>query len=268
MNTLNDTANSTVDHGQADCLCPDDRCIGYHHEVGEPCPCTRALKNEPRDYVNELAESYTYVDGGTDGLGTIVRDNGVESLIAHKVILDRESDSLTIVRDKGSELAADYVTNAVTAPYADEWKQITTRVAEDVINGSSRTEWLFTLGIQMDLEVMRTRLIHPAGCGGGECLPISTVSEIEHHSAEETITAGPIEAKADAYLITDHLDYLKDPTPSWEHYITLGGEGFFAATGIVSGTPKELRALGEFIVAQADRFKSFGATSAVSAVSA
>lgn len=40
MNTINDTDKSTRDHGQADCRCPDDRCAGYHHEVGEPCPCT------------------------------------------------------------------------------------------------------------------------------------------------------------------------------------------------------------------------------------
>jgi len=25
------------------CACPDDRCAGYHHEVGEPCPCADAL---------------------------------------------------------------------------------------------------------------------------------------------------------------------------------------------------------------------------------
>lgn len=39
MNTINNTYESTVDHGQAECRCPDDRCAGYHHEVGETCWC-------------------------------------------------------------------------------------------------------------------------------------------------------------------------------------------------------------------------------------
>lgn len=25
------------------CGCPDDRCIGFHHAAGEPCPCVAAL---------------------------------------------------------------------------------------------------------------------------------------------------------------------------------------------------------------------------------
>ncbi len=25
------------------CGCPDDRCIGYHHDAGEDCPCLLAL---------------------------------------------------------------------------------------------------------------------------------------------------------------------------------------------------------------------------------
>lgn len=29
------------------CGCPDDRCIGYHHDVGEPCRCVEALRSRP-----------------------------------------------------------------------------------------------------------------------------------------------------------------------------------------------------------------------------
>ena len=28
------------------CGCPDDHCIGYHHEASEPCPCLRTLIRE------------------------------------------------------------------------------------------------------------------------------------------------------------------------------------------------------------------------------
>lgn len=41
MNTNQTTAHDdTAEHGQAECRCPDDRCAGYHHEVGEYCYCT------------------------------------------------------------------------------------------------------------------------------------------------------------------------------------------------------------------------------------
>lgn len=39
MTTMNTTSDSTVDHGHDYCQCPDDRCAGYHHEVGETCWC-------------------------------------------------------------------------------------------------------------------------------------------------------------------------------------------------------------------------------------
>ena len=32
-----------------DCGCPDDRCIGYHHDEGEECGCLRTLL---ADYLN------------------------------------------------------------------------------------------------------------------------------------------------------------------------------------------------------------------------
>lgn len=28
------------------CGCPDDRCIGHHHEPDEPCGCVQALADE------------------------------------------------------------------------------------------------------------------------------------------------------------------------------------------------------------------------------
>lgn len=41
MNTNHDTRHDTADHGHdTDCQCPDDRCAGYHHEVGETCWCS------------------------------------------------------------------------------------------------------------------------------------------------------------------------------------------------------------------------------------
>lgn len=49
MTTYNATSDSTTDHRQDDCRCPDDRCAGYHHEVGDPCPCARAFDSEAGD---------------------------------------------------------------------------------------------------------------------------------------------------------------------------------------------------------------------------
>ena len=64
MSTLNTDAKGTLRlagitqaawaraHGYADgrwhgdaCGCPDDRCIGYHHDEGEECGCLQALIN-------------------------------------------------------------------------------------------------------------------------------------------------------------------------------------------------------------------------------
>lgn len=41
MTTMNTTHDSTAQHGHGtECRCPDDRCAGYHHEVGETCWCS------------------------------------------------------------------------------------------------------------------------------------------------------------------------------------------------------------------------------------
>lgn len=258
MTITNATSDSTTDHRQDDCRCPDDRCAGYHHEVGEPCPCGEALENESRDYAAELASSYTMVDGGTADLGTHVGQDNIERFLAHKVILDREKDTLTVVRNSGDQFAADYEVGEVSPPSADEWEQITETVARAVLDGSQRTEWFFTLGLEADRKTMQEQTVHPSGCEDSECMPALMRSEVEHKSPTEKLEAGQIEASAETYLITAYLDYRKDPKPFRNHCITLGGEGFFPTTGIVSGEPQELRALGEFIVAQADRFANFG----------
>ncbi|MGO2036483.1 MAG: hypothetical protein ACTH2U_08390 [Brevibacterium sp.] len=40
MLTNYDNAQSTADDRRgAECCCPDDRCAGYHHEVGDTCWC-------------------------------------------------------------------------------------------------------------------------------------------------------------------------------------------------------------------------------------
>lgn len=49
MTITNATPDSTADHRQTDCRCPDDRCAGYHHPAGEACPCTRALDSDAGD---------------------------------------------------------------------------------------------------------------------------------------------------------------------------------------------------------------------------
>lgn len=38
--------NATTWRGDA-CGCPDDRCIGYHHDADEDCGCLGALLDDP-----------------------------------------------------------------------------------------------------------------------------------------------------------------------------------------------------------------------------
>lgn len=37
------------------CSCPDDRCAGFHHEVGDPCPCSSYAKSLPDAAPSQLA---------------------------------------------------------------------------------------------------------------------------------------------------------------------------------------------------------------------
>lgn len=40
-----------------ECGCPDDRCIGYHHDAEEECGCLPALINELRRDERKLADA-------------------------------------------------------------------------------------------------------------------------------------------------------------------------------------------------------------------
>ena len=43
-------------HGDA-CGCPDDRCIGYHHDEGEECGCLWALLTQYQARQGRFAEN-------------------------------------------------------------------------------------------------------------------------------------------------------------------------------------------------------------------
>lgn len=34
-------------HTGQSCICPDDRCVGYHHAVDEPCGCSAWVEERP-----------------------------------------------------------------------------------------------------------------------------------------------------------------------------------------------------------------------------
>ena len=44
--------------GMDDCGCPDDRCIGYHHEAGEPCGCVETLTQKGFESIGPDAISH------------------------------------------------------------------------------------------------------------------------------------------------------------------------------------------------------------------
>lgn len=48
---------SAADWRGDECGCPDDRCIGYHHDVAEECGCLPALIGELRRDERKLAEA-------------------------------------------------------------------------------------------------------------------------------------------------------------------------------------------------------------------
>ena len=171
MNTLNDTTKSTVDPRQVDCACPDDRCAGYHHEVGETCWCARSLEDGAVDHISEYAAGLTIVDGGEVDLGMMPsEDENCDIKCALKATLNPDTDELTITRNERQYLTEDFSVRPEGMPAADEEAEIRRFVAERVFSGDESGEFLFTKGLHLAFDRARSFLVCPEGCTGTECL--------------------------------------------------------------------------------------------------
>lgn len=269
MNTLNDTTKSTVDPRQVDCACPDDRCAGYHHEVGETCWCARSLEDGAVDHISEYAAGLTIVDGGEVDLGMMPsEDENCDIKCALKATLNPDTDELTITRNERQYLTEDFSVRPEGMPAADEEAEIRRFVAERVFSGSESTEFLFTRGLHLAFDRARSFLVCPDGCTSTECLVPVAMAGIEHNLRVESFTAGQIEAEASTFMYTDRLNYRDDPERTKVHSITIRRSSEYPSKTHLTGSIEDIRGLGQYLLEQADRFEMFGKTAADKAVSA
>lgn len=269
MNTLNDTTKSTLDPRQAECRCPDDRCAGYHHEVGETCWCARSLEDGAVDHISEYAAGLTIVDGGEVDLGMMPsEDENCDIKCALKATLNPDTDELTITRNERQYLTEDFSVRPEGMPAADEEAEIRRFVAERVFSGDESGEFLFTKGLHLAFDRARSFLVCPEGCTGTECLLPVAMAGIEHNLRVESFTAGQIEAEAATFMYTDSLNYRNDSQRTRGHSLVIRRGGEYPSKTHLTGSIGDIRGLGQYLLDQADRFEAFGEDSDTKAVSA
>lgn len=268
MNTLNDTTKSTVDPRQVDCACPDDRCAGYHHEVGETCWCARSLEDDTVDYISEYAAGLTIIDGGEADLGTMPsEDEDCDKRVAFRAVLNSDTDELTITRNERQYLTADFSVPSDPMPVGDEEAETRRFVAERVFSGSESKEFLFTRGLHLAFDRARSFLVCPDGCTSTECLVPVAMAGIEHNLRVESFTAGQIEAEAATFMYTDSLNYRNDSQRTRGHSLVIRRGGEYPSKTHLTGSIEDIRGLGQYLIEQADRFEAFGEDSDTKAVS-
>lgn len=104
-------------------------------------------------------------------------------------------------------------------------------------------------------EFVGDRIKHPPFCtDDGKCFAGLANVQIEHASSRETFTAQKFDVEAVLEVITDQADYINDLQRLENPQISIGRKGVVPEN--IHGTPEEFRALGHFLIEQADRFQT------------
>lgn len=254
MNTLNDTTNPTVDHGQTECHCPDDRCAGVHHPIGETCWCTRVLDRE----VDELVESLTIINGGETDLGTRIEyDDSPEERIHQKAILDDDAKTVTIHWDSAIQIL-DFTVPAIKEPTPSQQDYMVRFIARAAVFGNlpnNRTVF-FSADLTGELEEVNEKIEHPEWCvNDGDCFAMHTSALIEHSAKTEHLKTDTIKAESRLEVIVQHADYKEDLDATIMPWIEIKEGAEFEPVTLHS-EPTDLRALGHFLIEQADRIET------------
>lgn len=249
----NPNANhSTVDHGQADCRCPDDRCAGYHHEVGEPCHCTRVLDAE----VEQLISSVKVTDGGVKELPwkSLPWGEG-KAVVDNFAVLSEDCSEVTIYRTPHLKIAGfTYGQSKPRTGDLNDWI-VRSTIERHVYGrlGESRT-FLQVGGIETILAEVNDLITHPSWCEErGHCIVKTVVDSVEHSAADAEMKGEEISATATFGTVHDHADHTRSE-PGCFPDITVEGPDHLEYSFVL--WPRDLRKLGRFMVEQADRFES------------
>lgn len=256
MNTNQTTAHDdTAEHGQAECRCPDDRCAGpdLHHDVGEPCPCTRTLDAE----VEQLIASVKVIDGGEKAAQweTIPFEDEA-AIICRFAVLSEDCSELTIYRTPALEvLDKTYVTPETASATHEAW-MVRSAIERYVYGrlGQERTFYSIDKPGRLTAE-LNAEITHPSWCADREdCWPKTLKSNVEHISTIERAEGNEFIAAASLESIVGTVDYRDSPDTLSVVNVEIDGRD----KGVVALSlfPDDLRTLGNFLIAQADRFAS------------
>lgn len=255
MNTLNDTAQSTLEHGQADCRCPDDRCAGYHHEVGETCHCTRTLDAE----VEQLIASVEVIDGGEMKLPwrSIPWGDG-KAVIDNFAVLSEDCSEVTIYRTPDLKIAG--LTYGASSPRTDDLNDWIVRntIERHVYGTLGKDRTFFHVGGMEGVFAEVNELItHPSWCEDRErCVVKEVVDSVEHSATDADVRGEEFTATASFGTVHDRADHadLRHGEPGCFPEVTLGGPEQPEYSLFL--WPRDLRKLGQFLVDEAHRFES------------
>lgn len=81
------------------CGCPDDRCVGYHHEADAPCTCVAAVDLDTYTRANWSA-LYVLEDRGNDPFNGVNRST-IRALSRRGLVVDK-GDGRAILTPTGS----------------------------------------------------------------------------------------------------------------------------------------------------------------------
>ena len=110
-------------------------------------------------------------------------------------------------------------------------------------------------------EAVKGKIVHPAWCEPSErekCYVGLVGAQVEHQSTEDSITIGTLKADAVLDTITDMADYRNDMNREERPTVTVRSlTNPRKPYSHITGTPAELKALGQFILEQAERFQTY-----------
>lgn len=250
MTTYNATSDSTTDHRQDDCRCPDDRCAGKHHPVGETCWCTRSLDAD----VEKIVASAEVVDLGEYDLGTYIEyDDSPEIRTCVTAALSNDRRTVRIWRDSAIRVL-DTELPAIPPLSDDDTDLIVRQVAnEAVYNGLQGVRW--EADLTADLKRIDQGVACPDWCvGDGECFSRHTASIVEHSAKVVKLDSPGFRAESRLECIVQTSDPTADLDPTFMPQVEIADVEFPPVT--LHLQPEDLRKLGQFLIEQAGRFES------------
>lgn len=145
----------------------------------------------------------------------------------------------------------------------EDLERIRDTAAMQIASGLKEPKTIVLLGTipNTTAEAVKGKIVHPAWCEPSErekCYVGLVGAQVEHQSTEDSITIGTLKADAVLDTITDMADYRNDMNREERPTVTVRSlTNPRKPYSHITGTPAELKALGQFILEQAERFQTY-----------